>query len=440
MLFFLLSLFEPIYNQTKQSHTKKMCSTIATIYKEHKEYNIPELAINNGVDAVVFRVENGTAIVLYNGTRISENNEQLLQRMQIFYNRLSKNNVKVVDYTAKENNTKIVCSGMVEEVDGTNIYFLVSTRLTPDTGAVKVINITIIFVLGGSIIIAVILSLIFSKSISSPLQKMCLFAKNLNVNNFEVNFDAHGYTEVEQLSSTLNFAVKELKKTDELRNEVISNVSHELRTPLTMIKSYAELIKDINGNDPLKRESNLNTILQEASRLELLLNDMLDFSKLKSGTTIYNFTEFNLYDLLNKQYLLYSTKYCNEGYSFEFRCAKNVKVTADYNRIEQVIVNLLNNAINYSKNNKKIIIEVIKQQDSVYRLNVTDHGIGISQENLNNIFDRHFRATNAKRTTVGSGIGLSIVKQILDDHKFTYGVVSELNKGSTFYVNFKINN
>ena len=115
-------------------------------------------------------------------------------------------------------------------------------------------------------------------------------------------------------------------------------------------------------------------------------------------------------------------------------------INADYKRIEQVIVNLLNNAINYSKDNKDIIIELKKQSNEIGKLSITDHGIGISEENLSQIFDRHFRATNAKRVAVGSGIGLSIVKEILDAHNLDFGVISEEGKGSTFYINFKIIN
>ena len=120
--------------------------------------------------------------------------------------------------------------------------------------------------------------------------------------------------------------------------------------------------------------------------------------------------------------------------------SKNVFINADYKRIEQVVMNLLNNAINYSKDNKHIIIELKKHEENIYKLSIIDHGIGISKENLPHIFDRHFRATNAKRVNVGSGIGLSIVKQILDAHGLQFGVKSEENKGSSFYIYFKTNN
>ena len=111
-------------------------------------------------------------------------------------------------------------------------------------------------------------------------------------------------------------------------------------------------------------------------------------------------------------------------------------VKADYNRIEQVVTNLLNNAINYSKVNKEITVQLSPTQNNKYKLSVIDKGIGIPAENIPHIFERHFRATNAERVSVGSGIGLSIVKQILDDHRLEFGVKSKLNEGSTFYIIF----
>jgi signal transduction histidine kinase len=164
---------------------------------------------------------------------------------------------------------------------------------------------------------------------------------------------------------------------------------------------------------------------------------MLDLSKLKSGLTEYNFETFNLSAMLENLQEVYTTQHFANGFTFKLKSIQNVYIKADYKRIEQVIMNLLNNAINYSKENKEIIIELKQQTSNTFRLSIIDHGIGIAKENLSQIFDRHFRATNAKRVAVGSGIGLSIVKQILDAHKFEYGVISEEGKGSTFYINFK---
>ena len=436
VVFFEINFFEPIYQHIKTNDVKNVCSEVVANYETYQSKEaIAKIANTQEVDVLIFRVENNTAIIIYNGTR--EFDKNLLGKMNGIVDLLSKEKDKAVNYTYLENDTQTIATGIAKDINGTTIYFSVSTKLQPIKSTLRVLNISILFFLCGSVLIATILSITFSYIISSPIQKMSRTAKNIDKSHFDVKFDGSGYTEVEQLADTLNYAIGELKKTDELRNEVISNVSHELRTPLTMIKSYTELIKDINGDDKTKRDKNLNVILEETNRLEYLLNDMLDFSKLKSGIIEFNFEKFNLYSLLLKLQEFYTSQHENDGFTFKLKSPKTVFINADYKRIEQVIMNLLNNAINYSKENKEILIELKKLENDFYRLSITDHGIGISKENLPHIFDRHFRATNAKRVTVGSGIGLSIVKQILDAHKLEFGVISEENKGSTFYINFK---
>ena len=261
-------------------------------------------------------------------------------------------------------------------------------------------------------------------------------AKQLTESNKNVKFNSNDYAEVKQLSDTLNYALGELQKTDAIRKEVLANVSHELKTPLTMIKSYTELIKDISGDNPEKRKEHLDVIYREAERLDYLINDMMDYSKLESGLMSYEKSTFNLADVLKEFKAAYSQKF--EDFKISLSTPKSVLIHADKKRIEQVITNLLNNAINYSTTKKEINIRLRKvpNSENQYKLEIVDHGMGISKENLDKIFDRHFRTTSAKRATIGSGIGLSIVKSILTYHNFEFGAKSEENKGSTFYIIF----
>lgn len=436
LLFFAINFFEPIYKQAKQKEIERVCNVVIDAYINDKLESALTNEINpNEVDALLFKVEEDTGVVIFNGTRVNEDN--LLYRMQTFLTILANSKSNSASFVMDENTTRLLCYGQVKEIEGQTLYFLTSTRLTPVAITLKILGSSIWLILFGSIIIAGVLSYIFSNSIASPLQKMSMSARALSKTDLNIHFNGDGYTESEQLSEILNFAIDELKKTDELRNELVSNVSHELKTPLTMIKSYAELIKDINGDNKVKREANLDVIIEEANRLETLLSDMLDFSKLKSGTIDYNFTDFNLSSLIINLVQKYQTKYNSNGYNFILDCPENVMVKADYNRIEQVITNLLNNAINYSKTNKEITIQLLPTENNKCKLSIIDKGIGIPAENIPHIFERHFRATNAERVSVGSGIGLSIVKQILDDHRLEFGVKSKLNEGSTFYIIFK---
>lgn len=434
-MFFAINFFEPIYKQSKEKEIRRVCALMIDGFKNNNLQSVLNNEINpNEVDALLFVVENDTGVVIFNGTRVDE--VSLLARIKYFIDSLSSSPDTDVLYTTTENGTKTLVYGTSEAINGKTYYFMASTKLLPVESTLRTFSTSILLIFIGSIMLAGTLSLIFSNSISAPLQKMSNSAKSLSKNNLSTQFDGSGYTESEQLSNTLNYAVGELKKTDELRNELVSNVSHELKTPLTMIKSYAELIKDITGDDKEKRDHDLDVIIEESKRLETLISDMLDFSKLKSKTIVYNFNEFDLSDMLQKMVKKYKTKYEPTGYNITLECPENALVNADYNRIQQVITNLLNNAINYSKENKNICIKLERLENGKLKLSVIDHGIGIPEENIPQVFDRHFRATNAERVSVGSGIGLSIVKQILDDHHLQFGVKSKINEGSTFFIVF----
>ncbi len=432
-MFFAITFFEPIYRESKEKDVENACNIMIEAYNSNSLSEALKNTTNpNDVDALIFSIEEDTAVVLFNGTRIEK--DSLIYRIQTFLDKYSESDENEITFSMTENGTRMILFGTAREIEGETIYFVTSSKLLPVESTLNTFSKSIIFIFIGAIIIAGILSYIFSNSIASPLQKMSKNAKSLSNNNLNTHFDGFGYTESEQLSDTLNFAISELRKTDELRNELVSNVSHELKTPLTMIKSYAELIKDITGDNKAKRDEDLDVIIEESNRLETLLQDMLDFSKLNSKTMDYNFSEFNISDMLEKIVTRYNTKYADAGYTISLESPEFALVNADYSRIEQVVTNLLNNAINYSKENKNILVRLTRTDDQKLKLEIIDHGIGIPKENIPHVFERHFRATNAERVSVGSGIGLSIVKQILDDHNYAFGVKSQINVGSTFFV------
>jgi len=176
--------------------------------------------------------------------------------------------------------------------------------------------------------------------------------------------------------------------------------------------------------------------LEESDRLENLVNDMIDLSKLQSKTMTYTMQKFDLMEIISKLKNYYEIKFSPQNFKVNFDCNESVFVMADKQRIEQIMINLINNAINYSKQKKQIDVSLKKLDEKTYRFSVKDYGIGIAEEDKKYIFDKHFRSSNAKRVTVGSGIGLSIVKEICQYHNLNYGVESKIGKGSTFYVDF----
>ena len=274
---------------------------------------------------------------------------------------------------------------------------------------------------------SVLLSYILAKLIAKPISKINDEAKNLAMGNYQVEFNGKGYREIEELSNTLNYAAHELNKVESLRQELIANVSHDLRTPLTMISGYGEVMRDIPGeNTP----ENVQIIIDEANRLSSMVNNLLDISKLQANTEELNLETINLTKLLEDIMNRYQKMLDME---FVFEKDAEYDVYVDSVRMQQVIYNLLNNAVNYSNESKKIVVKQSLVNDMV-RVDIIDFGIGVKKEDLPYIWNRYYKVDkNHQMSVAGSGLGLSIVKTILDKHQAKYGVISEFGKGSDFY-------
>ena len=217
----------------------------------------------------------------------------------------------------------------------------------------------------------------------------------------------------------------------------MANVSHDLKTPLTMIKAYSEMIRDISYKDEKKREEHLNIIINETERLNILVGDILELSKAQANVDDLEITDYDLAYEINEIVKRYQIIKETENYVFELDIPENIMVKADKNKINQVIYNLINNAINYTGEDNKVLIRVIEGKND-YLIEIVDTGKGISKEDIKHIWDRYYKKDkNHKRNVVGTGLGLSIVKSILEKHNFKYGVSSKINKGTTFYFRIK---
>ncbi len=314
-----------------------------------------------------------------------------------------------------------------------DITIFVNASLEPLDNTISILSNQLIIVTIIVSILALIIGYFISKRISKPIEKMNENALKLANGNYNFKFDNNSkISEIDELADTLNYAKNELEHTDELRRDLLANVSHDLKTPLTMIKGYAEMIRDLNYNNEEKRNANLNVIIEESERLNILVEDLLTLSKIQANKDTINKEEFDLVTLINNIIKRYSIYKETEGYIFEVNTPKEVIINADKKKIEQVIYNLINNAINYTGEDNKVIINVIKGEK--IRVEIKDTGKGIKKEDLPHIWEKYYHSKKKhKRNVIGTGIGLSIVKTILESHKFKYGVESKLDKGTTFY-------
>lgn len=256
--------------------------------------------------------------------------------------------------------------------------------------------------------------------------------------NYDITFKTEeDIDEINQLVQTLNHAKDELSKTEELRRDLLANVGHDLKTPLTMIKAYAEMVRDLTYNKKQKRIQNCNVIIEEADRMTGLVNDIVDLSQLQSRVLEMHMERFNITELVYTILKRYDILKEKEDLKFVFDEKNDYYVYADKKKLEQVIYNLLNNAINYTGEDNTVTIRLIPKED-VIRVEISDTGKGIKEEDLPHIWDRYYKNSKKhKRNAVGTGIGLSIVKNILINHHFEYGVISKKGEGSTFYFEAK---
>lgn len=314
-------------------------------------------------------------------------------------------------------------------------FVLLNSALVPVGSTAGIIKHQLKIITVILVIIAFIISIFLSNSIARPIIKITKDARNLAKGDFSTEFSGEGYLESMQLASALNYAETELSKVDTMQRDLISNISHDLRTPLTMLKAYAEMIRDLSGDNPVKRAEHLEIIINETDRLTLLVNDILDLSKLESGKQKLSCTEFNIRTKLEDIITRYKGLSDKMEYHIKFTPDDDRMVYCDIVKIDQVIYNLINNAINYTGDDKQIFVRQINKPDGVL-IEVEDTGDGIEPDKINLIFDKYYRSENHKREVVGTGIGLSIVKVVLKMHSFDYGVNSTIGKGSVFW--FKI--
>ena len=320
----------------------------------------------------------------------------------------------------------------------TAILYVVAP-LYPVASTMSILRTQFIYIIFISLVMAFLLSIFLSSRISRPIRRLTRAAHRMARGDYGLVFPtSKGYTEIAELGETLNLMSTELERSQMMQRDLMANVSHDLRTPLTMIKSYAEMIRDLSGDDPVKRNDHLQVIIEEADRLNKLVNDMLALSAMQSGTMTLEMSAFDLKAAIDSVLAPYQVLIVNEGYDITFNCKDDIIVWGDEERIKQVVSNLLTNAVKYCGTDKKIFINVRRWGRTVH-CEVIDHGVGIKPEELEHIWDRHYKtSSNHVRPTTGSGLGLSIVKEILQLHSSKFGVESKVGKGTTVWFELQV--
>ena len=242
-------------------------------------------------------------------------------------------------------------------------------------------------------------------------------------------------TETKDDDSERRFEYTEMKKRESFRREFIGNLAHEIKTPLFTTQSYILTLLDGAINDKSVNKKYLKTASKAVERLNLIVKDLDLITKIESGESNLNKTKFDIIDLVNNifEMLEFSAKKKNIRFNAEKESDLNTKVNADKEKIEQVLTNLIDNSVKYGKENGTTEVVVQNLNESKIIVRITDNGFGLEEENYTRIFERFFRVDKSgSRNSGGSGLGLSIVKHIIDVHDEKIYVESELGVGSEF--------
>ena len=309
-------------------------------------------------------------------------------------------------------------------------YMLLNTMITPLDATVNTLRSQLLLITGVVLVGALLLAVLVSRKLSQPIIETNSAAKELSFGRFRPTKHGGDYQEIAELNATLARAAEDLRRVEKLQHELIANISHDLRTPLTMIGGYAEVMRDIPGEST---PENMQVIIDETTRLTTLVNEIMDFSRMQAGAMPMNPTAFDLTAAVQEIAERISTLVEPKGYTIRFEPDAHHIVEADEKRIGQVIYNLIGNALTYTGEDKTITITQTHTEERV-RISIHDTGEGIPQEELPMIWHRYYRTQEThKRAVIGSGLGLSIVRSILEQHQVPFGVDSQEGEGSTFW-------
>jgi len=349
------------------------------------------------------------------------------------------------DYrTAKANKTTGTGEWVGRNENGENVMAITSFLSIPGFGtppAVRfvvsltyvnqqlIINTLIVTAVSSLVLLFTFISgMYFINSIVRPIQEVNAAARRIAMGDFNAKIPVRQQDEIGELCDSINYMAGELQSIDRMKNEFISSVSHELRTPLTAIKGWGETASEALSSEPEIVEKGISIILSESERLSGLVEDLLDFSRMQSGRFSLNMKKIDVIAELTEA--VYMFKETAKKAEIELSYIEPLLVSpviGDRNRLKQVFINIIDNAIKYTSAGGKVLVEAVETDGSV-KVRVLDTGRGIPTGDLLKVKERFYKAANSVR---GSGIGLAVAEEIISQHKGTLTIDSVEGEGTS---------
>lgn len=349
----------------------------------------------------------------------------------------------------EETKLREITNGQVEKIHNKEIVYISSQRLQgtiavlrvddayiqislhPHNNVLKIMGSRVGFTIVSYILIGALLITISGKRAVKPILDLTAATQEVAKGNFDIQVEVKSYDEIGLLTENFNKMTRELKNIEYLRKDFISNVSHEFKTPIASIQGFAKLLQSDYLSEEERKEYT-NIIVEETRRLSNLSSNILKLSKLENQEILEKKDTFFLDEQIRKSILLLEPQWSKKNIEFDIRLDK-IQYLGDEELLQQIWINLLGNAIKFSHQNGKIEIE-LREKDSMIHVEITDYGIGMKEETKNRIFEKFFQGDQS-HSYEGNGLGLSLVKRIVDICGGSIYVESELNRGTKFSIN-----
>lgn len=371
---------------------------------------------------------------------------ELPKHYDAFLERLNASEDRTVGYQTEDGSTYLyglVLTGNEAGKDGgahgsgnQEQILYISAKMGAVGSTVMILQKQLLWVTIGALLFGVVIACFISKKFARPIAALTKQTRLLAEGNYHGPFEAGFCSELDELSQSLKQTSEELRRTENVRRELLANISHDLRTPLTMIRGYTELVRDSSWSDEERRNEDLAIIIRETERLTRLVNDIMEYSSLQSSQQMFRMEEFELAAAIRKVIRQFETLYARKmQYCIEASLDEPCVVRGDERQLERVLYNLLDNAAAYTGEDGRITV-TLKINAGLARTEIRDYGKGISQEELPRIWERYFTKKNRGNKVRDSGLGLAIVKEILMAHHVLFGVESRLGEGTVFWFEF----
>lgn len=428
--FFLENQFRNYVIQERERENKIIVAAISQQYRGDKNFNVDAIqsigigAIENGLFITVKDASNKVIwdAETYNNIKCEEVKNRLISTMETLFPRWEGEYAKD-EYPIISNSNQI---GTINIGHYGPFYYDEN-----DIMYSKTLNKILIGVGVASSCCALILGLIMAEGLSRPILKVINIAEMISKGDYSQKIKKKSnIEEIDKLTTTINSLGHSLNEQEKLRQRLTRDVSHELRTPLSTLQSHMEALIDGIWEPTSER---LTSCHEEIIRLKRLVGDLEKLAQYESENLKLNKTEFNIGEVVKNIVLNFEKEFLNKEVTLNYY-DKDIIVCLDKDKISQVIVNLISNALKYTSKGGKVEVQIF--EDNQYtKLSVKDNGIGISEIDLPNIFERFYRVDESRnKLTGGAGIGLTISKSIVEAHKGNIMVDSNIGKGTEFVV------